>query len=156
MAFSLVESITVILVMWADGRKHKEGLYLQASPPWLAQPNQPHNFRGMNNWQCWEAPSLAKWMACSTPALFLSPLTSVHHSHIDESSDFLPNDGLWFYSAPRDTGETRPILLLTIFEGFLNQDSGWKIKVPAKQAEEKGSLHFSLTLGELHRWMHCF
>lgn len=56
-----------------------------------------------------------------------------------------------FTLPPRDTRETRHILLLTIFEGFLNQDSGWKIKVPAKQAEEKGLLHFSLTLGELHR-----
>jgi len=38
------------LVMWADGRKHREGLYLQACPPWLAQPNQPRNFCGMHNW----------------------------------------------------------------------------------------------------------
>lgn len=108
-----VECGTVVLVMWVDGGKHKAGLYLQAWAAWLTQPNQLHNLHGVNSFLHSEVPTLANLTRCSTPALFLSPLTPVLHSHIQEILDFLPNDGLQFYPAPRDAGEIRPILLLT-------------------------------------------
>lgn len=78
------------------------------SLPWREQPSG----LGSSN-----ASKTNRLLNCS-----ISPLTPVLHSHIQEILDFLPNDGLQFYAAPRDAGEIRPILQLTGF--FLHLEPG--------------------------------
>lgn len=111
----------------------------------------------MNKFQHWEVPTLAKLTGHSAPAFFLSPPTPVLHSHIQEILDFLPDDGLQFSSVPRDAGEIRPIRILTrVFFALRVKPVAGKWRSQWNRAEGKGFWQFSLTLGELHRWMHSF
>lgn len=103
-------------------------------------------------------PQHSFWASHSTPALFPSPLTLICHSHIQKILDFLPNGGLQFYSALREPGEMRKILILTGAGGValrLRPLSGrWRPQW--NRAGGKGFWQLSLPLGELHRWMHSF
>lgn len=58
-------------------------------------------------------PQHSFWPSHSIPVFFSSPLTLICHSHIQKILVFLPNGALQFYSAFREPGEIRQILILT-------------------------------------------
>lgn len=149
--------------MWVNGGKHRAGLYLQAWAAWLTQSNQLCNFDAVNNFQHWEVPRLAKL----SPALILGysfnasilPFSSDSHSSQPHPKNLGLSASWWFpvlLCLKRTRGnQTNPNI---DWEGFalrLRPLAG-KWRSQWSRAGGKGFWQLSLTLGELHRWMHSF
>lgn len=101
-------------------------------------------------------PQHSFWAHHSTPTFFPSPLTLIPHSHIQKILDFLPDGALQFYPALRELGEIRQILILTGRVALRLRPLAGKWRSQWNRAGGKGFWQLSLTLGELHRWMHSF